>query len=213
MNSRPLPYQGSALPLSYASLKPTLQSYRERSLPNTTRKAKNASRIRHRSRYLPGSIVLQALADSSPRATREITIRPLPAGLKSTLHQPCKSSQPTPYYQTTSTRKKCGAQGRIRTSVTQRVADLQSAAINHSATCAHPENHTNSQYSTLALQTPLAPHAVFTAIPSRRVEILEEWWSAARQNDPQIQPKSKRPKPTATSASTTLYQKTELNWS
>jgi hypothetical protein len=32
--------------------------------------------------------------------------------------------------------KKNGAQGRIRTSVTRRVADLQSAAINHSATCA-----------------------------------------------------------------------------
>ncbi len=31
---------------------------------------------------------------------------------------------------------KDGAQGRIRTSVTRRVADLQSAAINHSATCA-----------------------------------------------------------------------------
>ena len=31
---------------------------------------------------------------------------------------------------------KCGAQGRIRTSVTHCVADLQSAAINHSATCA-----------------------------------------------------------------------------
>src|SRR5260370_26900749 len=31
-----------------------------------------------------------------------------------------------------------GAQGRIRTSVTRRVADLQSAAINHSATSAHP---------------------------------------------------------------------------
>jgi hypothetical protein len=30
-----------------------------------------------------------------------------------------------------------GAQGRIRTSVTRRVADLQSAAINRSATCAH----------------------------------------------------------------------------
>ena len=29
-----------------------------------------------------------------------------------------------------------GAQGRIRTSVTRRVADLQSAAINRSATCA-----------------------------------------------------------------------------
>jgi hypothetical protein len=187
LNSRPLPYQGSALPLSYASLKPTLQSYRERSLPNTTRKAKNASRIRHRSRYLPGSIVLQALADSSPSTTREITIRPLPAGLKSTLHQPCKSSKPTPLLPNYSTGSS-GAQGRIRTSVTQRVADLQSAAINHSATCAHPENHANPQYSTLVLQTPLAPHAVFTAIPSRRVEILEEWWSAARQNDPQIQP-------------------------
>jgi hypothetical protein len=158
LNSRPLPYQGSALPLSYASLKPTLQSYRERSLPNTTRKAKNASRIRHRSRYLPGSIVLQALADSSPRTTREITIRPLPAGLKSTLHQPCKSSQPTPYYQTTSTRKKCGAQGRIRTSVTQRVADLQSAAINHSATCAHPE--IAPTHSTLP--SPFKPHSRLT---------------------------------------------------
>ena len=32
---------------------------------------------------------------------------------------------------------KNGAQGRIRTSVAQSAADLQSAAINHSATCAH----------------------------------------------------------------------------
>ncbi len=41
-------------------------------------------------------------------------------------------------YFTTHCTSKNGAQGRIRTFVATSAADLQSAAINHSATCAHP---------------------------------------------------------------------------
>ena len=50
-----------------------------------------------------------------------------------------RSPQPLPclYNQTSSYIKLSGAQGRIRTSVARCAADLQSAAINHSATCAH----------------------------------------------------------------------------
>jgi hypothetical protein len=126
LNSRPLPYQGSALPLSYASLnKPTLQSYRELSRPSTTRKAKNPNKIHVSDRYLPGSIVCQTKTANNPSTVSATTILPLPAGLRSTTL-------------TTHHSKLNGAQGRIRTSVTRRVADLQSAAINHSATCALP---------------------------------------------------------------------------
>ena len=51
-------------------------------------------------------------------------MRPLLAGLKSTLHLPCCSAA------------NLWCTGRIRTSVAHNAADLQSAAINHSATCA-----------------------------------------------------------------------------
>ena len=132
MNSRPLPYQGSALPLSYASLKkPTLQSYRERIHPSMTRKAKNPNRIQVSFWYLPGSIVCQTRTANTPRTASAITIRPLPAGLRSkTLTNYCKLQLRLG--------QTYGAQGRIRTSVAHNAADLQSAAINHSATCAHP---------------------------------------------------------------------------
>ena len=194
MNSRPLPYQGSALPLSYASLKnPTLQSYRERSLPSTTRKAKNASNTRQRFRYLPGSIVLQAPADNSPNTISATTILPLPAGLKSTLHQPYDSLLRAPIATGTTSNQQVqlsGAQGRIRTSVTQRVADLQSAAINHSATCAHAANPANTRASSLPIKSSRAPGSLRRMVKPL-VEILEEWWSVACQNDPQIQPNPK----------------------
>src|SRR6202021_2253493 len=39
-----------------------------------------------------------------------------------------------------------GAQGRIRTSRAHNAADLQSAAINHSATCAHSAQSSNAQH-------------------------------------------------------------------
>ena len=127
LNSRPLPYQGSALPLSYASQTcpyyPTA-IYRLRSLPSTTRNPANPNNTNVRSRYFPASIVQYADKASSPITTSATIILPLPDGLKSTS---------TPYDKT----EVNGAQGRIRTSVTRRVADLQSAAINHSATCAH----------------------------------------------------------------------------
>jgi hypothetical protein len=132
LNSRPLPYQGSALPLSYASLtKPTLQSYLERSRPSMTRKAKNPNRIHVSFWYFPGSIVCQTATANNPNTASAIYILPLPAGLRSTsLTTSCNLNNKT--------YKVNGAQGRIRTSVTRRVADLQSAAINHSATCASP---------------------------------------------------------------------------
>ena len=54
-----------------------------------------------------------------------------------------------------------GAQGRIRTSVRHRRADLQSAAINHSATCAlrcqptYPAAHSPHQVRTSIIQPPI----------------------------------------------------------
>ncbi len=102
-----------------------------------TRKPKNASRTQHRSRNLPGSIVHQALAAINPRSSSATTIRPLPAGPKSTSHQPNQIEQQG---QTATAlakpEERSGAQGRVRTSVGHNPADLQSAAINHSATCA-----------------------------------------------------------------------------
>jgi hypothetical protein len=123
LSTSPLPRECSATELrQHAAEKPTLQSYRERSLPSITRKAKNPKRIHVNDRYLPGSIVCQASTAKTPSPASAITILPLPAGLRSTT--------------LTSTTKTYGAQGRIRTFVAHNAADLQSAAINHSATCA-----------------------------------------------------------------------------
>ena len=161
MNSRPLPYQGSALPLSYASLYCILQplvhltaNHCARSLPSTTRKAKNASSTNVSVLYFPGSIVKNADRTNTAKTPSDTTIRPVPAGLKSTTTPHCIRN-----------RKMNGAQGRIRTSVTRRVADLQSAAINRSATCAllchlnldHTSNRTNrSSASNNKTQTTLS---------------------------------------------------------
>ncbi len=60
------------------------KSHRERILPNITRNAKNPKRIRHRERYLPGSIVNLAPPASAVSAASATTMRPVPAGLKST---------------------------------------------------------------------------------------------------------------------------------
>ena len=49
-----------------------------------TRKAKNPNRIHVSDWYLPGSIVCQTAIANKPRTTSAITIRPLPAGLRST---------------------------------------------------------------------------------------------------------------------------------
>ena len=143
MNSRPLPYQGSALPLSYASLtkksfkqrnfkrlllpETSLQSYRERYRPSRMRNAKYPIKTHVNERYFPGSIVSQISTANTPTTESAIHILPLPAGLRSTTFQ-----------HSTRTTQTSGAQGRIRTSVAHNAADLQSAAINHSATCAHP---------------------------------------------------------------------------
>jgi hypothetical protein len=157
LNSRPLPYQGSALPLSYASLtkkilqakkfqktslpETSLQSYRERYRPSRIRNAKYPMKTHVSERYFPGSIVSQISTANTPTTESAIHILPLPAGLRSTTFQ-----------RSTRTSQTSGAQGRIRTSVTRRVADLQSAAINHSATCAHPAK-TFSEHTTL-----ISPH-------------------------------------------------------
>ena len=134
MNSRPLPYQGSALPLSYASILQLINRnkrvllillYRERRCVITTRKAKNPSSIQVSDRNFPGSMVCHDSNPNTANTASAIVIRPLPAGLRST----CNSNK-------LAATEKNGAQGRIRTFVTLRVADLQSAAFNHSATCA-----------------------------------------------------------------------------
>ena len=51
--------------------------------------------------------------------------------------QPCARYSRETYSSNPRLQLKNGAQGRIRTSVAHNAADLQSAAINHSATCAH----------------------------------------------------------------------------
>jgi hypothetical protein len=50
-----------------------------------TRKAKNPNRTHVSDWYLPGSIVRQAAIANNPSTASAITIRPLPAGLRSTL--------------------------------------------------------------------------------------------------------------------------------
>jgi hypothetical protein len=89
-----------------------------------TRKAKKPNSIHVSDLNLSGSIVCQTKTANKPSTNSAIHILPLPAGLKSTTL--------TAHYLKTN-----GAQGRIRTSVAHNAADLQSAAINHSATCAH----------------------------------------------------------------------------
>jgi hypothetical protein len=49
-----------------------------------TRKAKNPNRTHVSDWYLPGSIVRQTAIANNPRTASAITIRPLPAGLRST---------------------------------------------------------------------------------------------------------------------------------
>ena len=110
----------------------TKQSYRERTLVSMTRKAKKPETSQTTSRNLPASIVCQANTAIKARTTSAITIRPSPAG-----------SRFIPISRAAGIRsqhlqKSNGAQGRIRTSVAHNAADLQSAAINHSATCARP---------------------------------------------------------------------------
>ena len=102
----PLPRECSTTELHQPSKKPTLQSYREPSRPSMTRKAKNPKRIHASERNLPGSIVCQTRIANTPNTASAITIRPLPAGLRST-NSPLK----------THSSKLSGAQGRIRTSV------------------------------------------------------------------------------------------------
>src|SRR5580704_17308335 len=123
LSTSPLPRECSTTELRQPE-KPTLQSYRERSRPSMTRKAKKPNSIQVIDLKLSGSIVCQTKTANNPSTDSAIHILPLPAGLRSTTL--------TAHYPKTN-----GAQGRIRTSAAHNAADLQSAAINHSATCAH----------------------------------------------------------------------------
>ncbi len=93
------------------------------------RKAINPSSNQVRKRNFPGSMVSQEASARRAIAASAIFMRPLPAGLRST-------TPPNTEYNLNRLPDINGAQGRIRTFVTRRVADLQSAAFNHSATCA-----------------------------------------------------------------------------
>ena len=84
LSTSPLPRECSTTELRQPLQKPTLQSYRERSRPSMTRKAKNPNKIHDSERNLPGSIVCQTKIANTPNAASAITIRPLPAGLRST---------------------------------------------------------------------------------------------------------------------------------
>ena len=148
----PLPRECSTTEL-HQPLQPTLPSYRERRYPITMRKAKKPSRIHASDRNFPGSMVCQTSTPSTANAASAIRRRPLPAGLRST-------TAPT-YYQ------KNGAQGRIRTSVAHNAADLQSAAINHSATCAFSASRHGSQRSAPAPRLQRGP------VETRAGEFLE----------------------------------------
>ena len=76
-------------------------------------------------------------AETSPAASSAIPARPAPPtqpALQPSVHCP---REPYPSRTLAKTlQPKNGAQGRIRTFVAHNAADLQSAAINHSATCA-----------------------------------------------------------------------------
>src|SRR5579862_5658180 len=91
-----------------------------------TRKAKKPNSIQVSDLNLSGCIVCQTKTANTPSTNSVIHILPLPAGLRSTTFTTQKLAA----------LKLNGAQGRIRTSVAHNAADLQSAAINHSATCA-----------------------------------------------------------------------------
>ena len=133
----------------------SLQSYRERYRPSRMRNAKYPIKTHVNERYFPGSIVSQISTANTPTTESAIHILPLPAGLRSTTFQ-----------HSTRTTQTSGAQGRIRTSVAHNAADLQSAAINHSATCAHPARPFRTQPSS----QPIRPVKRFRADPMPRIE-------------------------------------------
>src|SRR5579862_8933917 len=95
-----------------------------------TRKAKKPNSIQVSDLNLSDCIVCQTKTANTPSTNSAIHILPLPAELRSTTFTSNNSQL------NTHNSKLNGAQGRIRTSVAHNAADLQSAAINHSATCA-----------------------------------------------------------------------------
>jgi hypothetical protein len=86
--------------------------------------------------------------------------------------QPLQTTAFTAYNQL-ATNKINGAQGRIRTSVTRRVADLQSAAINHSATCASYACRLQTR-----IPSPFAPELTVDSTANRAEIALKEWCEA-----------------------------------
>ena len=90
------------------------------------------------------------------------------------------------HYDPARKRTKNGAQGRIRTSVAQSAADLQSAAINHSATCAL------FTPCLLRFTTPFHPHERATRrahVPQTRLSALTLQRRTSRYNLHRVRPK------------------------
>ncbi len=143
LSTSPLPRECSTTELRQRisiNLTRLSKSYRERIRPRRTRKAKNPNKIRESERYLPASIVNQAALARTPMVASATSMRPVPAGWKSKTFTSLQLQSAELTSISELIQQIRGAQGRIRTSVTRRVADLQSAAINRSATCAHPAN-------------------------------------------------------------------------
>ncbi len=139
----PLPRECSTTELHQPYRKLPLLLYRERAA--STANVSGPSRSSpQRTPATPNSAAETSLAPSS--ATPAQPAPPTQPALQPSVHCPREPypfrtlAKPTtwnlqPYNQ------KNGAQGRIRTSVAHNAADLQSAAINHSATCALTANY------------------------------------------------------------------------
>ncbi len=95
-----------------------------------------------------------------------------------------KHSPITTHRSKTHNSKLNGAQGRIRTSVTRCVADLQSAAINHSATCAHSASSSNAPHSS----QPVKPVVDSTCESSGYTTLEGMTGGLQRQNGRAVQP-------------------------
>ena len=142
-NPRPTAWKAVTLPLSYSRLRVADSPACDRSLPRASAGHARPSHNRHRlpprpaqeGRPVPTDLL--APAPNLHRAARLSTAAPPQRGLPPTStgeeappHQPSRSgAQPSG-----ATREKVGGEGRVRTSVATRAADLQSAAIDRSAT-------------------------------------------------------------------------------
>jgi hypothetical protein len=177
----PLPRECSTTELhqlsSTSSTLPLLDRDRDRIRVSTTRNAKKPSSTQLNSWNLPGSIVRHTSTARTASTTSATTNRPSPEGAISISTLACLTCN----FQLTTKNRKSGAQGRIRTSVTRRVADLQSAAINRSATCA-----------LRCLRPPASLHPVHASTHAKSSQTLLRLWMAntAGWNFKQVQPTS-----------------------